>query len=156
MDDAALSRTFVLVHGGWRGGWCWQRVAERLRKRGHRVFAPTLTGLGERSHLRDSSVCLDTHVKDVLHVLQSESLGDVVLVGHSYGGCVISAVAEHAAASIGSIVFLDAFVPEDGESVADLAGENVRNALIAARSRGETNIAPMPAAMFRVNEVDRA
>jgi pimeloyl-ACP methyl ester carboxylesterase len=149
------SHNFVLVHGGWHGGWCWSRVAERLRKSGHVVFTPTLTGLGERSHLLNERIGLDTHVRDIANVLQWEGLKDVVLVGHSYGGCVISGVAEHSAAAIASIVFLDAFVPESGEAVADLASQGVRDAISAARSRGERSLAPVPAANFRVNEADR-
>lgn len=79
-------QTFVMVHGAWHGGWCWQRVAEVLRGRGHDVYTPTLTGLGERSHLLGQSIDLNTHVKDVRAVLEYEDLHDVVLVGHSYGG----------------------------------------------------------------------
>src|SRR5665213_2340899 len=91
---------FVLVHGAWHGGWCWRRVADRLTARGHRVFAPTLTGVGERSHLADRSINLDTHANDVLNLLKWEGLTDVVLVGHSYGGMVISAVADRAPAGV--------------------------------------------------------
>jgi pimeloyl-ACP methyl ester carboxylesterase len=150
------SRTFVLVHGGWRGGWCWCRVAERLRRRGHTVFTPTLTGLGERSHLLDERILLETHARDIANVLEWEGLTDVVLVGHSYGGCVISAVAESSAPAISSIVFLDAFVPEHRQSVADLASQAVRQAIDAASSRGEMSLPPPPAAALNVNEADRA
>jgi pimeloyl-ACP methyl ester carboxylesterase len=95
----ALSYTFVLVHGAWHGGWCWQRVADRLRDKGHRVFTPTLTGLGERSHLLRAGVDLKTHIADVANVLKWERLTDVVLCGHSYGGFVISGVAEEMASA---------------------------------------------------------
>lgn len=86
--------TFVLVHGAWHGGWCWQRVARLLRAAGHEVHTPTLTGLGERAHLMGRHVNLDTYIQDILGVLQWEELSDVVLCGHSYGGMVISGVAD--------------------------------------------------------------
>ncbi|MCM3900408.1 MAG: alpha/beta fold hydrolase, partial [Pyrinomonadaceae bacterium] len=86
--------TFVLVHGAWHGGWCWKRVAAALRQAGHEVFAPTLTGLGERAHLMSDAIDLHTHIQDILGVLQWEELADVVLCGHSYGGLVISGVAD--------------------------------------------------------------
>src|SRR5712671_3597852 len=104
-------RTFVLVHGSWHGGWCWSRVARILRKHGHDVYAPTLTGLGERSHLMSGLITLDTHVTDVVNVIKWENLENITLVGHSYAGFVISGVAERALPAISSIVFLDAFLP---------------------------------------------
>src|SRR5688572_32753445 len=110
------SRTFVLIHGGWHGGWCWRRVSDLLRRSGHAVFTPTLTGLGERSHLLTDRVGLETHIRDVVNVLEWEDLTDVVLVGHSYGGCVISGAAEHCEKRVSSLVFLDAFVPENGQA----------------------------------------
>jgi pimeloyl-ACP methyl ester carboxylesterase len=82
--------TFVLVHGAWLGGWCWQRVAPHLRRSGHEVYTPTLTGLGERAHLLSRDVGLDTHVQDIVGVLECEDLLEVVLVGHSFGGMVVS------------------------------------------------------------------
>src|SRR5436190_16873340 len=90
----ASGRTFVLVHGAWHGGWCWRRVADLLQKQGHKVFTPTMTGLGERSHLIDAKVNLATHITDIVNVIKWEGLRDIVLVGHSYGGCIISGVAE--------------------------------------------------------------
>jgi pimeloyl-ACP methyl ester carboxylesterase len=110
----ANAKTFVLVHGAWHGGWCWRRVADLLQKQGHKVFTPTMTGLGERSHLLNDKVNLATHIADIVNVIKWEGLSDVVLVGHSYGGVIISGVAEQMRDTIGSIVFLDAFVPEDG------------------------------------------
>src|SRR5262245_41142144 len=112
-----LQRTFVLVHGAWHGAWCWRRVADLLTRDGHRVFAPTLTGLGERSHLADAGIDLSTHVSDVVNVLKWERLSDVALVGHSYGGFVISGVAERMQGAIASMVFVDAFVPENGDTM---------------------------------------
>ncbi|HEX7388038.1 MAG TPA: alpha/beta fold hydrolase [Castellaniella sp.] len=111
--------TYVLVHGAWHGGWCWSRVAERLRSAGHRVFAPTLTGLGERSHLLSSSINLDTFIQDIHNVLIWEDLHDVVLVGHSFGGLVISGVADQLANRIQRLVYLDAFLLPPGISTFD-------------------------------------
>ena len=116
----APARTFVLVHGSWHGGWCWRRVTDRLERRGHKVYTPTLTGLGERVHLLTASVDLNTHITDVVNVIKFEDLKDIVLVGHSYAGCVISGVAEQMLPSIASIVFVDAFLPEDGQRMLDL------------------------------------
>jgi len=151
-----MTRTFVLVHGAWHGGWCWRRVADLLEGRGHKVFAPTLTGLGERAHLLTANVNLSTHVTDIVNVLKWENLSDVVLCGHSYGGLVIAGVAEQMQAAIGSIVFLDAFVPLDGDSVQALTSQAVRGALRAGREKGEIGIAPRPAEAFGVNARDRA
>ena len=110
---------YVLVHGAWHGGWCWKRVSPLLRAAGHEVFTPTLTGLGERAHLISENVGLDTHIKDVLAVLEFEDLRDVVLVGHSFAGMVITGVAEKADERIAHLVYLYAFVPENGKSLAD-------------------------------------
>jgi pimeloyl-ACP methyl ester carboxylesterase len=112
--------TFVLVHGGWVGAWCWSRVAKSLTARQHEVVAPTLTGLGERSHLLNPEIDLETHILDVVNRMKWQELRDVVLVGHSYGGMVVSGVAEWMEKSIASIVMLDAFFPADGQSLVDL------------------------------------
>ena len=150
-------KTFVLVHGAWHGGWCWRRVADLLEKRGHKVFTPTLTGLGERSHLLDAKVDLTTHITDIVNVIKWERLSDIVLVGHSYGGMVITGVAEEVEPAIASIVFLDAFVPENGQSLLDIGGaQAIRDAIRAAQERGEIATAPPPATFFHVNEKDRA
>jgi pimeloyl-ACP methyl ester carboxylesterase len=148
--------TFVLIHGGWHGAWCWNRVARILRNDGHDVFTPTLTGLAERSHLLTDAVGLQTHVDDVVNLLKWEDLSDVVLVGHSYGGIVISEVAEQAASALRAIVFLDAFLPDDGQSLAEIAAPRVRELITRALAAGETTIAPFPATVFNVNEADRA
>lgn len=114
--------TYLLVHGAWCGGFIWRDVADRLRAKGHRVFAPTLSGLADRSHLLPLGIDLQTHVSDVVGLIRWEELEGVVLVGHSYGGMVISSVAEQApAGAIGSIVYLDAFYAEPGQSAADCA-----------------------------------
>ena len=151
-----MAYTFVLVHGAWHGGWCWRRVADRLRGSGHAVFTPTLTGLGERSHLLRAGIELSTHVTDVVNVMTWERLSDVVLCGHSYGGMVISGVAEQMTAAIRSIVFLDAFVPQNGESALDLTGPAVQEITRAALQRGDLAVPPRPAEAFGVNAADRA
>lgn len=117
--DCRVAKTFVLVHGAWHGGWCWARVAQRLLLAGHRVYAPTLTGLGERSHLLRDDITLQTFVDDIVNVLRWEDLQDVVLVGHSFGGLVISGVADVAAERIRQLVFLDAFVLPSGVATFD-------------------------------------
>lgn len=148
--------TFVLIHGGWHGAWCWSRVAKLLREDGHDVFTPTLTGLADRSHLLTDTVGLKTHVDDVVNLLKWENVSDVVLVGHSYGGVVISEVAERAPSALRAIVFLDAFLPEDGQSLSEIAAPRVRELIAGALAAGETTLAPFPATVFNVNEADRA
>ena len=149
-------KTFVLVHGAWHGGWCWRRVSDLLEKKGHKVFAPTMTGLGERSHLIGGKIDLATHITDIVNVIKWESLNDIVLVGHSYGGLIISGVAEQMRESIGSIVFLDAFLPANGDTLAAKASQPVREAIAGLVEKGESTMKPVPAAVFRVNEKDRA
>jgi len=114
--------TFVLVHGSWHGGWCWKYVAPRLRALGHEVTTPTLTGLGERSHLARRDHDFSVHVEDLVAHVTYEDLRDIVLVGHSYGGWVITAAAERIADRIRRLVYLDAWVPDDGESIRGLIG----------------------------------
>ncbi|MEJ6011670.1 alpha/beta fold hydrolase [Novosphingobium aquae] len=113
--------TFVLVHGGGHGGWCWDFVASNLRAQGHCVHAPTLTGLGESRHEARADISLDSHVEDLLTLLWDEHLEDVILVGHSYGGMVISGAADRAANRIRRLVFLDAAIPADGECLFDIS-----------------------------------
>lgn len=148
--------TFVLVHGGWVGAWCWSRVEKSLRAKQHDVVAPTLTGLGERSHLLNPDIGLETHILDVVNVMKWQELRDVVLVGHSYGGMVASGVAELMEKSIASIVMLDAFFPADGQSLVDLQPAAQREMITKAAQDGATALSPWPAAMFNVNESDRA
>ncbi|MBO0765715.1 MAG: alpha/beta hydrolase [Hyphomicrobiaceae bacterium] len=147
---------FVLVHGAWHGGWCWRRVVDLLTKAGHQAFAPTLTGLGERSHLARAGLDLTTHITDIVNVLKWERLDNVVLAGHSYGGFVISGVAERMAPALASLVFVDAFVPEHGDTLAKAASATTRRLVEEAVERGDTTLAPIPAAVFQVNEKDRA
>ena len=130
--------TFVIVHGAWSGGWAWGDVARALRAAGHEAFTPTLSGLGERVHLASPAIDLDTHVLDVVNLLRYERLERVVLVGHSYGGMVISGVAERVPEWIDRLVYLDAFVPRDGESAEAIAGPGLAGAINeAARIHGD-------------------
>jgi pimeloyl-ACP methyl ester carboxylesterase len=156
MTQMGASKTFVLVHGAWHGGWCWRRVSDLLEKQGHKAFTPTMTGVGERAHLIDPKINLKTHVTDIVNVIRWEGLKDIVLVGHSYGGYIISGVAEHVHDAIGSLVYLDAFVPETGDNLADNATQPVRDAIAAALQKGDTTLKPPAAAAFLVNEQDRA
>lgn len=112
-DAGAPPRTFVLVHGAWHGGWCWRRVADALRARGCRVFAPSLTGVGDRAHLFSKDISLKTHVEDILSLVDAEELSGFVLVGHSYGGFIISGVADALRERVSHYVYLDASVPPD-------------------------------------------
>jgi pimeloyl-ACP methyl ester carboxylesterase len=129
--------TFLLVPGAWLGGWCWRNVAPHLQAGGHAVIAATLTGLGERAHLLRPDIGLDTHVADIVDLLRQD-MNDVTLVGHSYGGTVITAVAERAPDRIRRLVYLDAAVPRDGESNNDVIGPERAAALrLAADSDGD-------------------
>jgi pimeloyl-ACP methyl ester carboxylesterase len=115
--------TIVIVHGAWGGGWAFKQVDGLLRDKGFNVYRPSLTGQGERVHLASSDVGLSTHIMDVVNVILFEDLHDVILVGHSYGGMVITGVADRVPDRIKKLIYVDAFVPEDGESVSSLFGE---------------------------------
>lgn len=116
---------FVLVHGSSGGGWYWQRVAPLLAAAGHRVYRPTLTGTGERSHLLSPHVDLSTHITDVSNVLFYEDIAEAVLVGHSYGGMVITGVAQAVPERVSRLIYFDAYLPEPGESRWDLLPEEI-------------------------------
>lgn len=149
--------TFVLVHGAWHGSWCWKRVRRALHAQGHEVFTPTLTGVGERSHLLAPNVDLETHINDVVNCIKWEELSEVILCGHSYGGCVIRGAADRIADRIGALVYLDAFVPETGQSLHDTLPPEMRNGqLDLAKAVGEEwKVPPIPAEVFQVNAADR-
>ena len=121
--------TYVLVHGATAGGWVWHSIPSRLRSAGGDVYTPTLTGLGERRHLFSPDITMETHIEDIFNVLAYENLHEVILVGHSYGGAVITGVAERAAERLSHLVYLDAFIPQDGEAVKDLYDPSVIDAL---------------------------
>lgn len=149
--------TYVLVHGAWRGSWIWKRVRRLLQARGHEVFTPTLTGVADRSHLSSPNVNLDTHVADVANLILWEELSDVILCGHSYGGCVVSGAADRVPDQIGALVYLDAFVLENGQCLNDTIPPEVRSERLAlAKEAGEGwKLPPISAEEFNVNPRDR-
>jgi pimeloyl-ACP methyl ester carboxylesterase len=150
--------TFVLVHGAWHGSWCWKRVRESLQAEGHDVFTPTLTGVGERSHLISPQINLDTHVADVVNLIRWEELTDVVLCGHSYGGCVITGVADRVLERLRALVYLDAFILENGQSLHDVLPRELVGAQVrGSKERGAGwRVPPITAEFFQVNPGDRA
>jgi pimeloyl-ACP methyl ester carboxylesterase len=150
--------TYVLVHGAWHGGWCWSKVAAILRGRGHTVFTPTQTGLGERSHLLSGSIDLDVFITDVVNVLRWEDLTDVVLVGHSFGGNVVSGVADRLPERICRLIYLDAATLENGQSAFSLLpAEIVAARTEAAReTSGGLSIPPPPPSEFGIGDPGQA
>jgi pimeloyl-ACP methyl ester carboxylesterase len=136
-------RDYVLVHGGWCGGWHWDEVAARLRSADLSVYAPTLAGMAERAPEVTAQTGLNTHVEEVAALLEERDLRDVVLVGHSYGGAVITGVAHRRLGRIAELVYLDAFVPRDGESLADVLGAGfVAQARKAVEEAGTPELLP--------------
>lgn len=125
--------TFVLVHGGGHGGWCYQFVAKILRSHGHEVYTPTMTGVGEREHLLSPAVDMNLQITDIVKAIQFEDLRDVILVGHSYGGMIITGVADQVGDRIANLVYLDAAYPQNGQSLVDHAGEIMLAARQTAR-----------------------
>src|SRR6478609_7777139 len=136
------SKTFVLVHGAWVAGWYWRRVSDLLEKKGHKVFSPTLTGLGERSHLLSKDINLDTHATDIVNVSKWEDLRDVCMVAHSYGGWIGSGALEQIGDRVSSIVWLDAFKPENGQRPLDLTSDVIRKGILEAAEKGEQGFPP--------------
>ncbi len=124
--------SIVLVHGAWSGSWSWRAAADLLRARGYCVFAPTLTGLAERAHVAPEHVNLSSHVADIAGLMRYENLRDVLIVGHSYGGMVVTGAADREIARVKGMIYLDAFVPENGQCLWDLAGEKSAAAQRAA------------------------
>jgi pimeloyl-ACP methyl ester carboxylesterase len=155
----------VLVHGAWHGGWCFRDTLKALRAKGHNVFAPTLSGNGMYKHQGHQGITLENHVRDVCGLIQSEQLSDVILLGHSYGGMVITAVADRMATSIKQLIYLDAFVPEDRQSLMDLlplalpreAADFFMGAFYgAAASEHSMMMSPVPAAAFGIKAENQA
>ena len=146
---------FVLVHGAWHGAWCWQKVVPPLWAAGHRVYAVTLTGVGERAHLLSKTVTLDTHIADVVAVIETEELLDPILVGHSYGGVVITGVANRLAARLRHLVYLDGVVLHPGESWSSAHPAEVQAARRQAIAEHGVLPAPDPA-LFGLSGADRA
>ncbi len=138
-------KTYVLVHGAYGGGWIWRDVAEGLRKQGHQVFTPTQTGLGERSHLMSRQITVDTHIEDVANVIETNELKDVILVGHSYGGIAVTGVADRMPERIRHIVYLDALIPENGDTAFTILPAGMADARRkVAREQGGGVALPVP------------
>lgn len=148
--------TFVLVHGPSQGGWVFGRVAKLLRAKGHDVFTPTLTGVGDRGHVRGAEVNLSLHIEDIANVLRYEGLNDVVLCGHAYGGFVISGVADHMPGRVRSLVYIDAFVPENGASLWKNVPQPFQSMFAASTANhGGSRVEPVPGEVFNLNMADR-
>ena len=157
--------TFVLVHGAWHGGWCYRDTARALRSAGHDVFTPTHTGVGERAHQGTENITLETHIRDVCGCIEAEELSNVVLCGHSYGGMVITGVADRMPDRIKSLVYLDAFVPEHGQSLNSLLplalGPEIAAGFLGAFHSSSLEahsgrMAPIPAEAFNIKQENRA
>lgn len=147
---------FVLVHGAFQGGWVYARVARMLRGAGHEVYTPTLTGLGERSHLADRAINLDTHIQDIVNVFKYEDITDAILCGHSYGGMVITGVASEIGERIRTLFYLDAYAPAKGQSLMSIAGAQIALAFLDQASESGGLIPAIPANIFNVNQADAA
>jgi pimeloyl-ACP methyl ester carboxylesterase len=147
----ARTTTFVLVHGAWHGGWCWRRVVPILRGAGHDVYTPSLTGLGDRAHLSRPEINLDAHIQDIVTLIEMEELDDIVLVGHSYAGMVVTGVADRVPSKIRRLVYLDAFLPTNGKAQLDYV---VPDRAAAMKKQGEETgmIDPLPLSRFGVTK----
>jgi len=145
---------YVLVHGAWHGGWCWERLREQLARHGARIYTPTLTGLGDRADLLSPDVSLQTHIDDIVEVLEDQDLRDVVLVGHSYAGMVVTGAAARATQRLARLVYLDAVVPGDGQSLFDCSGPKFRSWIdeqVGTRGEG-WRIPPAPPEFLGLSE----
>ena len=141
----SAGRTYVLAHGSWHGGWCWRPVADRLRAAGHRVFAPSYTGMGDRAHLLSRSITIDTFIEDLVQVIETEELQDVILVGHSFGGVPITGVADRIPERIGHLVYFDSIVLESGQDSFSNYPKEEAEARIAAAGKATDGLAvPVP------------
>jgi pimeloyl-ACP methyl ester carboxylesterase len=148
-------RPVVLVHDSWHGGWCWRQVAQRLRTAGHPTFAPTLTGLGERAHLRSPAVGLDTHIADIAAVIECEELDEVILVGHGYAGVILAGIADQMTDRLAHAVLLDAIIPKAGKSMWDLLAPEISDRQSRDLIDGYLVRPPTPA-NFGVSDSDAA
>ncbi|KGT91759.1 hypothetical protein NG99_15430 [Erwinia typographi] len=146
--------TFVLVHGAYQGSWVYSRLAQKLRAAGHQVYTPTLTGLGERSHLADRAINLDTHIQDIVNVFEFENIREAILCGHSYGGMVITGVAGEIADRISALFYLDAYAPTDGQSLIDITDPEITLAFLELAKANGGMLPPISSALFNVNEHD--
>jgi len=155
---AAKKPPIVLVHGAWHGGWCWRHVAPLLEAAGYAVHTPTLPGQGNRAVELSDAVDLESHIRDLTGYIESRNLSDVVLVGHSYGGVVITGAADRIAARLKKLIYLDALILADGESLASLSGPAWAERLKTARDqgRGLELPAPPPEAFGVLDPADQA
>jgi pimeloyl-ACP methyl ester carboxylesterase len=141
----AGTKTFVLAHGSWHGGWCWKKVADRLRAKGHAVYAPSYTGMGDRAHLLSKDITIDTFAEDLVQVIQGEELADVILVGHSFGGVPISGAADRVPEKIARLVYLDSVLVESGRSAFSYYPPAEAEARIKAAEKATNGVAvPVP------------
>lgn len=148
---------FVLVHGAWHGGWCWQRVRAALQAHGHQVFTPTLTGLADRAHLLSPAIMLDTHIQDVMGLIEAEELQDVVLAVHSYAGMVGTAVADRMGERLLHLVYVDAVLPKPGESWSSTqSSATQQQSLDAARASASFSFPAPDPAVFGLQDADHA
>jgi pimeloyl-ACP methyl ester carboxylesterase len=154
--QSGTRKTFVLIHGAYHGGWCWRRVADILEKNGHKVYAPSLTGNGDRSHLLSKDITLDVQIADIVNLVRWEDLTGVCLVPHSFGGWPCSGALEHIHDRVSSIVWLDAFKPANGEKAIDYISPHSRKGMEEALAAGEAGRKPPPAKLFSMNEKDYA
>ncbi len=147
---------FVLVHGAWHGGWCWQRVTSLLQQQGHRVYALTLTGLGERAHLLSPTITLDTHVDDVISTIEVEELHDVILAVHSYAGMIGTAVADRIGKHLKHLVYVDAVIPQPGESWSSTqSAATQQQRMAAAKASTRFSFPPPDPEVFGLQGIDR-
>jgi pimeloyl-ACP methyl ester carboxylesterase len=151
----AQPQTYVLVHGAWHGAWCWRDVRTKLERAGHRVFTPTLTGQGERHHLSSATVDLNTHIRDVVAVIEAEELTNVILVGHSYGGYPIAGVAQLVPSRIASLVYLDAMMPTVGRAANQAWSPQLLEVIEKSLIEGY-KLPSLPPAMFDISPSDTA
>ncbi|MGN6571090.1 MAG: alpha/beta fold hydrolase [Pseudolabrys sp.] len=152
----AARKTFVLIHGAYHGGWCWKYVRDLLERAGHRVYAPSLTGQADRSHLLTKDLTMDVHVADIVNLFKWEDLKDACLVAHSFGGFAGSGAADQIHDRLSSVVWLDAFKPKDGEKPLDYISAFSRKALEEAMARGEAGRKPPPAKTYSLVEKEYA
>jgi pimeloyl-ACP methyl ester carboxylesterase len=136
--------TYLLVHGAWHSGQAWERVVPLLKSAGHQVFAPSLTGYGDKAHLLSAEVGLDTHVDDIVRLITEQDLTEVILVGHSYAGLVISSVANEVPDRIAELVYLDAMVPEHGETGVDVMPITQMLIDLTLKSESGWRVPPLP------------
>jgi pimeloyl-ACP methyl ester carboxylesterase len=141
---ATSPKTFLVCHGAWSAGWAWKKMHPLMQAAAHRLITPTYTGLGERAHLANRSIDLETHIEDMLNVIKYEDLRDIVLIGHSYGGMVATGVADRMRDRITQLIYVDAFVPEDGQSLLDLYEADRPRVQALAKAGDGWRVAPNP------------